>query len=60
MANKPVWERKNPKTKHEKRTPTQKAKATRLAEKHGRTNPSLVDNFNAAKASKTSKTSQKS
>ena len=60
MAKKPVWEKKNPKTKHQKQTPKQKAKAKRLAEKHGRENPSLVDNINASKKSKKAKKSEKS
>ena len=50
MTQKPVWEKKNPKQTHEKLTPKQKAKAKRLAKKHGRENPSLVDNINAKKA----------
>ena len=50
MAKKPVWEQKNPKQTHEKLTPRQKAEAERLARKHGRDNPSLVDNVNAKKS----------
>jgi hypothetical protein len=50
MAKK-VWEKKNPKKQSTPLTPKQKAKAKRSAEKHGRSQPSLVDNINAQKSS---------
>ena len=46
---KQVWEKKNPKQKSKKLTPSQKSKAKRQAKKHGRSTPSLVDNINASK-----------
>jgi hypothetical protein len=54
VAKKPVWEKENPKKSPEKLTPKQNAKAKRLAKKHGRDDPSLVDNINAKKPAKKS------
>jgi hypothetical protein len=48
----PVWDKKNPKKKSTKLTPSQKAKAKASAKKAGRPYPNLVDNMNAAKKKK--------
>ena len=47
---KPIWKRPNPKRRHAKLTRRQREKARRIARRHGRTQPSLVDNINAAKS----------
>lgn len=52
MAEKKIWEKKNPKSKSKKSTSAEKASATKRAKKHGRSKPSLVDNINAQKVSK--------
>lgn len=49
MAEKKVWEKKDPTDKDKKLTPKQKASAKAAAEKAGRKYPNLVDNMNAAK-----------
>jgi len=59
VSTKPVWERKNPKKHSKKLSSSQKADAKRQAKQHGRDQPSLVDNINAAKDT-TSKKSKKS
>ena len=46
---KPIWERKNPKKKHTKLSPAEKAKARRMAKKAGRRYPNMVDNARAAR-----------
>jgi hypothetical protein len=46
---KPIWERKNPKKQHEKMTAGEQAAAKRSAQRHGRKQPSLVENINAQK-----------
>ena len=46
---KPIWERANPKRKHKKLSPQQKAKAKRLARKAGRPYPNMVDNARVAR-----------
>lgn len=48
-SKKPMWERKNPKTKHKKLSPAKKAKAKRLARKAGRSYPNMVDNARVAR-----------
>jgi hypothetical protein len=47
-----VWEKENPKARHQKMTPKQKAKAKKAAKRQGRSTPSLVDNINAQKGEK--------
>ena len=49
MADKKVWETKDPSKKDKKLTPAQKASAKAAAKKAGRAYPNLVDNMNAAK-----------
>ena len=49
MAEKKIWDKKNPKTKSKKSTPSEKASANKRAKKQGRSKPSLVDNINAQK-----------
>ncbi|HZA71875.1 MAG TPA: hypothetical protein VE476_03090 [Propionibacteriaceae bacterium] len=49
MAEKKIWDKKNPKTKSKKSTPSEKASAKKRAKKQGRSKPSLVDNINAQK-----------
>ena len=51
MAEKKIWEKKNPKSKSKKSTSAEKASATKRAKKQGRSKPSLVDNINAQKTS---------
>jgi hypothetical protein len=55
MAEKKVWEKKDPTKKDKKLTPAQKSKAKAAAKKAGRPYPNLVDNMNAAKKKKSSK-----
>lgn len=55
MAEKKVWEKKDPTKSDKKLTPSQKAKAKASAKKAGRPYPNLVDNMNAAKTKKASK-----
>lgn len=55
MAEKKVWDKKDPTKKDKKLTPAQKAKAKAAAKKAGRPYPNLVDNMNAAKKKKNSK-----
>ena len=52
MAEKKIWEKKNPKSKSRSSTPAEKASAKKRAKKQGRSKPSLVDNVNAQKGSK--------
>lgn len=52
MANKPIWEKKNPKKKSKKLTPSQKAEAKRRAKKAGRPYPNAVDNVAVSRKSK--------
>jgi len=52
MADKKVWEKKDPTKEDKKLTPSQKASAKASAEKAGRPYPNLVDNMNAAKKKK--------
>jgi hypothetical protein len=49
MADKKVWETKDPSKKDKKMTPGQKASAKAAAKKAGRPYPNLVDNMNASK-----------
>ena len=51
MSQKPVWEKKRPKSlcKSEKLTPTQRSAAKSRAAKAGRRYPNLVDNMWASK-----------
>lgn len=49
MAEKKVWEKKDPTEKDKKLTPKQKESAKAAAKKAGRKYPNLVDNMNAAK-----------
>jgi hypothetical protein len=55
MAEKKVWDKKDPTKKDKKLTPSQKAKAKASAKKAGRPYPNLVDNMNAAKKKKSGK-----
>ena len=55
MAEKKVWDKKDPTKKDKKLTPAQKAKAKASAKKAGRPYPNLVDNMNASKKKKSSK-----
>ena len=55
MAEKKVWDKKDPTKKDKKLTPAQKSKAKAAAKKAGRPYPNLVDNMNAAKKKKSSK-----
>ena len=56
---KEAWEKLAPKKSgHTKLTPQSKAKAKTAAKKGGRKYPSLVDNMNAAKKQKASRTSK--
>jgi hypothetical protein len=52
MAKKQVWDKKNPKKKSEKLSPTEKAEAKARAKKAGRPYPNLVDNMAVAKKKK--------
>jgi hypothetical protein len=52
MADKKVWDTKDPSKKDKKLTPAQKASAKAAAKKAGRPYPNLVDNMNAAKKKK--------
>lgn len=52
MAEKKVWDKKDPTKKDKKLTPEQKAKAKASAKAAGRPYPNLVDNMNAAKKKK--------
>lgn len=49
MAEKPVWEKPNPKKKSTPLTASQKAKAKAMAKKANRPYPNLVDNLRAKK-----------
>lgn len=49
VAEAEVWDKTNPKTKHKKLTPAQKAAAKRRAKSAGRPYPNMVDNIWAAK-----------
>ena len=49
MAAKPIWEKKNPKKKSKKLTPSQKAQAKARAKKAGRKYPNMVDNAAVAR-----------
>lgn len=49
MAEKPVWEKKNPKKKSKPLTATQLEKAKRLARQAGRPYPNLIDNMRVRK-----------
>ena len=55
MAEKKVWDKKDPTKKDKKLTPSQKAKAKASAKKAGRHYPNLVDNMNASKSKKSTK-----
>jgi hypothetical protein len=52
MADKKVWETKDPTKKDKKLTPSQKASAKAAAKKAGRPYPNAVDNINASKKKK--------
>jgi hypothetical protein len=52
MAEKKVWDTKDPTKKDKKLTTNQKASAKSAAKKAGRPYPNLVDNMNAAKKKK--------
>lgn len=52
MAEKKVWDTKNPKKEHKELTPAQKSSAKARAKAAGRPYPNLVDNMNAAKKGK--------
>jgi hypothetical protein len=45
-----IWERPNPKQRHRRMTPAQKAAATKAAHRAGRSRPSLVDNIRAMRS----------
>jgi hypothetical protein len=47
IVKKPIWERKNPRRRHQKMDDSERAAAKWAARKHGRARPSLVDNINA-------------
>ena len=49
MAEKPIWEKPNPKKKSTPLTASQKAKAKAMAKKANRPYPNLVDNLRAKK-----------
>jgi hypothetical protein len=49
MAEKPIWEKPNPKKKATPMTASQKAKAKAMAKKANRPYPNLVDNLRAKK-----------
>lgn len=49
MAEKKVWEKKDPTKKDKPLTKDQKSKAKAAAKRAGRPYPNLVDNMNAAK-----------
>jgi len=49
LAAKPIWEKKNPKKKSKKLTPSQKAQAKARAKKAGRKYPNMVDNAAVAR-----------
>jgi hypothetical protein len=44
---KPIWKKRNPKSRHHRMSAMEKAAAKRSARKGGRSRPSLVDNINA-------------
>jgi hypothetical protein len=44
-----LWDRKNPRRRHKKLSPADKAKAKRLAKKAGRPYPNMVDNARVAR-----------
>ena len=49
---KPVWDKKNPKSKSSKLSKKEKSSAKAKAKAAGRPYPNLVDNMNAAKKKK--------
>ncbi len=49
MAEKPVWEKPNPKKKSKPLTSSQKARAKAMAKKANRPYPNLIDNMRARK-----------
>jgi len=49
VASKPIWEKKNPKSKSKPLTASQKAAAKARAKKAGRRYPNMVDNAWAAR-----------
>lgn len=49
MAEKPIWEKPNPKKKSKPMTAVQIKKAKALAQKAGRPYPNLVDNLRVRK-----------
>ena len=51
MAEKEIWDKKNPAKKHEKMSSAEKGAATKAAKADGRDKPGLVDNINAKKKS---------
>lgn len=52
MADKPVWDKKNPKKKHKDLSPKQESAAKARAKAAGRPYPNLVDNMAVAKKAK--------
>lgn len=52
MTDKPVWDKKNPKKKSDKLSPSEKAQAKARAKKAGRPYPNAVDNIAVARKSK--------
>jgi hypothetical protein len=52
MANKPIWEKKNPKKNSTKLTSSQKSEAKARAKKAGRPYPNAVDNIAVSRKSK--------
>ena len=51
MAEKEIWDKKNPAKKHKKMSSAEKGAATKAAKADGRDKPGLADNINAKKAS---------
>ena len=49
---KAIWEKENPRSRHQTMTAKEKAKAEKAAKQQGRSKPGLVDNINAEKDSK--------
>ena len=49
MAEKEIWDKKNPTKKHKKMSSAEKGGATKAAKADGRDKPGLVDNINAKK-----------
>jgi hypothetical protein len=52
MADKPVWDKKNPKKKHKDLTSKQESAAKARAQAAGRPYPNLVDNMAIARKKK--------